>query len=158
MGCGGRGTEVASNQGWQMERCRLAPPALTEQAEVKLPSPASFCAWYKVVVLLQQGDAMGITSLEPHSAWKHQFGTPFCMEADILDALEWGQIHKPVISAYSWTRHMLVAKSFPLAQHSPRSPVDSGQKQGWLHWAFSSSCSHPAALLPPSVMTFPLLS
>lgn len=31
-------------------------------------------------------------------------------------------------------------------------------KQGWLHWAFSSSCSHPAALLPPSVMTFPLPS
>lgn len=53
---------------------------------------------------------------------------------------------------------MHVAKSFPLAQHGPRSPIDSGQKQGWLHWAFSSSCSHPAPLLPPSVMTFPLFS
>lgn len=64
------GLRWPTRQGWQMERCSLAPPALTKEAEVGLPSPASFCACYTVVVLLQQGDAMGSTSLGPHSVWK----------------------------------------------------------------------------------------
>lgn len=142
---------MPTRQGWQMEKCGLSPPAPTEEEEVELPCPASFCAWYKVVVLFQQGDSIGSTSLGSHSAWKqtswvHWNGDKSTEQTSLSSQPVPGQ------------RHMHVAKSFPPAQHGPRSSTDGGQKQGWLHWVFSSSCSHPAALLPPSVMTFPLLS
>lgn len=63
------GLRLPTRQGWQMERCGLAPPAPAKEAEVELSSPASFCAWYKVVVLLQQGESLGSTSLGPRSVW-----------------------------------------------------------------------------------------
>lgn len=74
------GLRLPTRHGWQMERCSLAPPALTEEAEEELPSPASCCAWYQVVVLLSREmpwgapawdpTLQGSTSLGPHSAWK----------------------------------------------------------------------------------------
>lgn len=70
MGCGGRGTEVANKAGLSDGEMQFGTPASAQEAEVEFSSPASFCAWCKVVVLLQQGESLGSTSLGPHSAWK----------------------------------------------------------------------------------------
>ena len=140
MRYGGRGTETANKAGLADGEMQFGTPSPKQGGGIAMPcillcSVHSACA-------PSAGRCRG----------EHQPGTPFCVEADILGALEWGQT-----CHFSLFLDMHVAKSFPLAQHGPKLPTESGQKQGWLHCAFSSSCSHPAALLPPSVMTFPLL-
>lgn len=83
MGCGGRGTEVANKAGLADGEMWFVTPSTNRGGGGGIAMPCI------LLCLVKSGCALSAGRFHR----EHQPGISLCMEADILGALEWGQIH-----------------------------------------------------------------